>query len=451
VTVRKLVTTIVSDQWTQEDNKYETAPYSVVQRFDTFQKKWVKDVYIVHSDENAAKIEKIEFENKNEKPLDKDATSDYTDVSQVEPTANAAAKEANVTQQTVTTQKRGRGRPRKDGTPAQPRNLPTYTPPKPVAQVTDAHSAVMDILIAGINAQVDSKLTNIDQKFDERFSLKAHALENWMNTVVDTVKKYKNLTITTDRGVHVVEGLQHHTFEKLVRALQTTFPVMLVGPAGSGKTTASEQAAEAYGLPYYAISVQSQTSKSDLVGYMTANGIYVRTQFRDAYENGGLFLMDEIDAGNANVLMILNAALAGSQCAFPDGMVKKHKDFKFVATANTYGTGGNRLYVGRNQLDAATLDRFLPVDWDIDETLEALMVESYTYGAKWHKVVKALRASAEQNNYRIVISPRATLKGAQLLEQEFTYEEVLKITILANLTTDQATTLKSAARAYWGF
>jgi hypothetical protein len=41
------------------------------------------------------------------------------------------------------------------------------------------------------------------------------------------------------------------------------------------------------------------------------------------------------------------------------------------AAANTYGTGADALYVGRNQLDAATLDRFYVVEMDYDRKLEA--------------------------------------------------------------------------------
>jgi len=82
--------------------------------------------------------------------------------------------------------------------------------------------------------------------------------------------------------------------------------------------------ADALSLSFHAISVGSQTSKSDLAGYMTATGEYVRTQFREAYENGGLFLLDEADAGNSNVLILLNAALSNGKMAFPDGMVDAH-------------------------------------------------------------------------------------------------------------------------------
>lgn len=56
--------------------------------------------------------------------------------------------------------------------------------------------------------------------------------------------------------------------------------------------------------------------------------------------------------------------MANNVCAFPDKMVKKHKDFIVCASGNTYGTGADRKYVGRLEIDAATLDRFAFAAWE---------------------------------------------------------------------------------------
>ncbi|MCH7728630.1 MAG: hypothetical protein IH991_19420, partial [Planctomycetes bacterium] len=71
------------------------------------------------------------------------------------------------------------------------------------------------------------------------------------------------------------------------------------------------------------------------------------------------------------MLVVVNAALANGHLRLPDGTtVDRHADFVCAAAANTFGTGADRQYVGRNQLDAATLDRFaacrLAFDYDVD-------------------------------------------------------------------------------------
>jgi cobaltochelatase CobS len=213
---------------------------------------------------------------------------------------------------------------------------------------------------------------------------------------------------------------QHKLFPKLLRLLALRENVWIVGPAGSGKSTAAHTAADALGIAYGAISVCSQTPVSALLGYMDANGNYVETEFRRRYEQGGVFNIDEIDKGNANVIAVLNSALSNGECAFPDRMVKRHDDNCMVATANTFGTGADRVYVGSLQIDGATLDRFAFLEWPYDEVFEQQIVGN----DEWLGRVLRYRRNVEGHNLRVVISPRASIKGARMLAAGFEQEEV---------------------------
>jgi len=145
--------------------------------------------------------------------------------------------------------------------------------------------------------------------------------------------------------------------------------------------------------------------------------------------------LDEMDAGNANVITSINQALANGYCAFPDGMITKHEDFVIIASANTYGTGANREYVGRTQLDAATLDRFAVIDWNYDEALE----NDLCANKSWLAFVRKCRKNADLHKIRTVVSPRAAIFGAQLLAQGIKLEDVKKMLILKGLNpTEQA-------------
>lgn len=297
-----------------------------------------------------------------------------------------------------------------------------------------------------VKAAVDANLQLVETKT----SAKVHDLLTTFQAMKQEAMDHKRVTIIGPDGVErKVNGRTHEKFHKLLNAMQSSFPTMLVGPAGTGKTYAAEQVAKAFKLNFEAMSVGAQTSKSDILGFMSANNNYVGTGFRRAFEFGGVFLMDEIDAGNANVLVVMNAALSGSQCAFPDKMVDKHKDFKFIGTANTYGTGASRQYVGRTQLDAATLDRFITIDWTVDEVLEASMIDGYKHGKKWHKTVKAIRKEVTKRDFRVIISPRASLKGAQLLELGFTFDEVVQMVILPTASAEQKELLTEIAYDNW--
>lgn len=229
-----------------------------------------------------------------------------------------------------------------------------------------------------------------------------------------------------------IEGDQHKDFPALLSLLAAGLNVMLVGPAGSGKTHACKSAAAALGLKFYCMSVGAQTTMSAIMGYMDANGQYVGTVFRDAFELGGVFLLDELDAGNPNVLTALNAALANGHCAFPDGMVKQHPEFRCVAAANTYGNGQDRQYVGRNQLDATSLDRFACLPWNYDESLE-FKIAGFE---PWVRLVQAYRLAADGLRCRHIISPRASIQGAKLcIQGDLSVAKIVDMVVFKSLDT----------------
>ena len=228
-------------------------------------------------------------------------------------------------------------------------------------------------------------------------------------------------------------GLQHFEFERILKTIQAGVPIALVGPAGSGKTTMVYNVAKSLDMPFASQSVSAQSTTFDFFGYKNANGEYVSTLFRDKYENGGVFLLDEFDAGNPNVLAALNQATANTIAPFPDKMIEKHKDFIIVMAGNTYGGGGTLEYVGRNKIDAATLDRFAFIYVAYDEDLETKLAVN----KDWCERVQAFRARVEAKKVRTIISPRATFNGERLLESGIPIRQVEDMVIYKGLTEDE--------------
>ena len=92
---------------------------------------------------------------------------------------------------------------------------------------------------------------------------------------------------------------------------------------------------------------------------MDAQGRYTETEFYRAYKEGGIFLLDEMDACSEVALLSINNALTNDTIVFPNGeVVKRGDNFVVFGTANTYGTGATLEYCGRTKLDDATLNRF---------------------------------------------------------------------------------------------
>ncbi len=237
--------------------------------------------------------------------------------------------------------------------------------------------------------------------------------------------KASEITLTINLGDDVTKvdlGIAHTLQATLIKLLVSKVNVYLHGPAGSGKTTAARKAAKAISailgreIPFYAFSCDETMQTFALLGYRSAkDDQVVRTQFRDAWENGGVLLLDELDTA-PGLITVLNMALDSDQCAFPDGLITRHEDFYFVGGGNTVGKGATTEYVARNRQDAATMNRFFMLAWHYDEALE--LAAAGVDQSAWVKHVQKLRAAVKALGVsapELLITPRASIYGARIL------------------------------------
>ncbi len=254
------------------------------------------------------------------------------------------------------------------------------------------------------------------------------------------------IEIKTGDNIIKVDGQQHAAFEHVVKTISTRVQgrrmhVWLVGPSGSGKSFLANQASKALGLTYY--STSAIQSKYDLIGFVSPTGAEktLRTPFRDAFENGGLFAWDDIDASDPRAFVAFNEALANGRFAFPDKIVEQHPDFVCVASANTWGNGATADYVGRNKIDGATLSRFVRIPVDYDEQLERDMVGNH----EWARFIQRVRSAVKAEGIKVLVTPRHTLQGVALLAAGLNRKTVEDYTVFAGLDSDTVSRLRRAA------
>lgn len=308
----------------------------------------------------------------------------------------------------------------------------------------------MNEIEKAIVSLVDKSLKEVDKKAEEQVKNKLQSVEKTIDLKIKEIKKKqvqlddyisslvadKPLVITLRKPIKPKKELVHPAFGKVVKILSSAKRkeknIMFVGPAGSGKTHLAGCVAEALQLQFYPMSVGFQTTKSDLLGFVNAQGNYVTTPVREAYEKGGLLLLDEFDAAHAGVVTILNSLLANGHCSFADKIVTKHPDFVCVCACNTYGKGATMEYIGRNRLDAATLDRFIVVEVGYNKELE----KALTNNPKWFDIINKVRENINQEKIKITVSPRALMDGADLLDQGFSPTEVLDMVVFKGVEED---------------
>lgn len=236
-----------------------------------------------------------------------------------------------------------------------------------------------------------------------------------------------------------VNGLKHEMFEPVLKRVANNINVFLTGPAGSGKSHMCKQIADALSVKFYF--QNAVTNTWDITGFVDAGGNYHESEFYKAFTSGGVFLLDEMDASSPDVLTVLNAALSNRMFPFPNNAepAKQHKDFHCICAGNTYGTGADMEYVGRNQLDAATLDRFDVVKMGYSSTIESSLIPE-----KLLRFAEAWREGCKENHVKHICSTRCLIDMATLHLAGIPAEEYLESRLIKNLNKTDLTSVTAS-------
>jgi len=312
--------------------------------------------------------------------------------------------------------------------------------PQPQAQFAsgDPLNTSMTILANVVSNMVaQTKADEIGQKVMEGLE---ERIDKFLAETYGPIER--KVTLHTDIGELHLEGLQHEKFDTVLKFVTNNVPVYLAGPAGSGKNVICKQIADALGLEFYFTNAVTQEYK--LTGFTDANGRFHESQFYKAFRFGGLFMLDEMDASIPEVLIILNAAIANRYFDFPApiGKIEAHPDFRVVAAGNTLGYGADAKYVGRNTLDAASLDRFAVIEVDYDDKI-ALGV---TGGNKeLVRFCNRFRKAVDKAGLQVTVSYRAMERMAKM-ESLMSTEELLRTCLVKGMEKDDIHIVRKGMR-----
>ena len=313
------------------------------------------------------------------------------------------------------------------GTPKQEAPVADTTP-APVAQPTEQavtnSLGILEQAVASIIAKTQAEkieaeiMGSVEAKVQAFIKEEYGSIERKITTVVDGKPKE-------------MKGIQHEKFETVLKFVANNEPVFLTGAAGTGKNVLCKQVADALGLKFYFTNAVTQEYK--LTGFTDAMGNYQPTQFYEAFTKGGVFMLDEMDASIPEVLVILNAAIANRYFDFPApiGYVEAHPDFRVIAAGNTTGHGADFEYVGRNQLDAASLDRFAVVRIGYSNAIE----DSVAGDLELANFCREYRKACDEAGLSVIVSYRAIGRLAKMM-QVLDLEEALETCLVKGLDKD---------------
>lgn len=314
----------------------------------------------------------------------------------------------------------------------------------------------LDEAVRTLRGEIRNESVNVENTLskavDRRWTEALQTFETKTKGLVDALKGdiFKYIDEQTPRKIQIIDNQgnilreldsepRHKCFDLGLKWLLSGQHLYIVGQAGTGKTHLFKQWGRALGKKIWLVG--QALSKYDISGYKGPAGEYFGTVVRDALEQGGLLCIDEGDMWAAAALGFLNAPLANGWCAFPDRTIEVHPDFQCIIAANTFGRGATQQYIGRNPLDAASLDRFAYIEVGYDYDLELQI-----HGANpWTRYVQRVRDAVEQLKLQHVVSMRATARVHDGLRVGIDEEQVLFSALWRGLALDTINKIKSLA------
>lgn len=301
---------------------------------------------------------------------------------------------------------------------------------------------------------IESKETEAAEKEREAHRLLEEAKNR--REEAERLKEEKRRREEEERRKTECQNKEHYKLNEVVRRLKCIDKAFLVGPAGTGKSTlAMDACAKIFGMnsreevlksdKFAQISFSPDTLSSDMIGFTDIHGVYHESDIMRVFRNGGVILFDEMDDADASILVKLNTMIANGVMPTPNGVAVRNKETYIIGTANTYGKGANSAYVGRNRLDAATLDRWklATIEIGYDEELESRIVSCLPV-IKQNEIQKsksAIRKAIMDNRWKSICSTRYVVDATKMMMNGYTINQI-NDTFLLDWDSNMARTVK---------
>lgn len=240
--------------------------------------------------------------------------------------------------------------------------------------------------------------------------------------------------------------------------------VFLTGHTGSGKSSVVQQACARLNMAFCRMNCDADITRADFIGQYILKGEQMEFMYGllpVAMKEGKVLLLDEIDAANPSVSMVLQSVLEkDGKLTIPETgeVITPHANFRIFATGNTKGQGDNSgLYVGTQPQNAAMLDRFtwLEVVNYPEKDIETKIVQSTTgLGKKIAtdivKVATIIRAAFEKGDIGSTMSTRTLINIGNKIKMLGNLKKAYTVSFLNKVDSADFEVCSEAIQRIWG-
>lgn len=244
------------------------------------------------------------------------------------------------------------------------------------------------------------------------------------------------------------------TWKYLIRNIKRNKPTLMIGPTGTGKTELVMLACKTLGISCEIHDMGSmQDPLTDMIGshrIKNGNSTFDYAKFVEDVQKPGVVLLDELSRAPLMTNNILFPCLDARhelplEIADSEGprSVKVHPDCVFIATANI----GSE-YSGTNEIDAALLNRFLPLKVNympIEHEINVLVKRCGITNVEAQTIVQFANLMREANKNGVVsmpVSTRENIAMGELVADDFTIKEAIELVVCNKYNDDEMIDIK---------